>query len=72
MEDLINWISNNKEWIFSGAGIAIIGLIGRFIYKGTQASSSQNIKSGKNSTNIQVGRDMNISNGSKNDNAGQK
>lgn len=27
MKDIIEWIIKNKEWIFSGAGIAIISLL---------------------------------------------
>ena len=32
MSALFQWITNNKEWLFSGAGISIIGL-GYFVFK---------------------------------------
>jgi len=72
LEDFIDWISKNTEWVFSGAGIAIIGLIGRFVFKGMQTSSSQKIKSGSSSTNLQIGRDINIGSGSNNDDVQEK
>lgn len=65
----MNFIIDNKEWIFSGIGISIFGLAGsflifvfkKFILKNNKSDNSkQNIKSGKNSTNIQVGGDIHI------------
>lgn len=51
-----DWISNNYEWIFSGLGIFVIGII-------CKQKSSQNvrqtIKSGKHSTNMQINGDYN-------------
>jgi|GEM_PF-6697020 len=55
---MINWIITNKEWIFSGIGVVIItGIIG--ILKGKEKSKDNikmNQKSGKNSSNIQIGQ----------------
>lgn len=60
MEDFIAWVIDNKEWLFSGVGVAIIiGIVG-LIFKKTYASSTQTIRSGERSTNIQVGRDVSI------------
>ena len=52
-------ILNNKEWLFSGVGIVIVGVILRVFFK-TKPGSNQTIKSGKNSKNIQAGRDIHI------------
>ncbi|WP_339292725.1 hypothetical protein MKY48_08640 [Paenibacillus sp. FSL W8-0187] len=63
---MIDWIFNNKEWVFSGVGISIISLITFFLKKGKEKSnSSQTITSGNNSYNIQGGSDVNITIGDK-------
>ena len=56
----MNWIIENKEWLFSGAAIVIIGLVIK-IFKGSSAASfnKQVQKGGHNSTNIQVGGSLN-------------
>lgn len=46
---IIDWIAENKEWLFSGVFVAVIGWL--FISKGKK----QVQKGGKGSTNIQVG-----------------
>ena len=48
------------EVLFSGAGVVIIGWLGRLIFKKTRTSSTQTIRSGDNSTNVQAGRDVSI------------
>ncbi len=53
---VVNYIIDNKEWIFSGVGVAIIS----WLFFGRSSNSSMNQKSGDNSTNIQVGSDFNI------------
>lgn len=50
----------NKEWLFSGLGIFILGLLGRYYFKTRQLTTSQTLKSGKNSNNFQAGRNINI------------
>lgn len=57
----MTWIVDSKEWLFSGIGVAIITLIGRFLYKQRQTSLSQTIKSGDKSTNLQAGGNVNLS-----------
>lgn len=52
----MEWITQNKEWIFSGIGVFIIGLIFA-VYK-KQKFKKNKQKSGANSTNIQIGRDF--------------
>lgn len=54
----MNWVVENKEWLFSGAAIAIpLALLGWFI---TSRRNKQVQKGGHNSTNIQVGRDLSV------------
>jgi hypothetical protein len=56
-----NWILNNKEWLFSGVGVAaIVSLVG-FLSR-RKSASRQKQRSGRNSTNIQAGRDVTITN----------
>jgi len=56
----MKWILDNKEWIFSGVGVAIV-LLGIKIFK-KPSHKGKNIKlkqkSGSNSTNIQIGGDF--------------
>lgn len=60
----MEWIIENKNWLFSGIAIAIpLALIGWFV---TSRGNKQSQKGGKNSTNIQVGGDFNV--GDKKDN----
>lgn len=68
-DGIMDWIIQNKEWLFSGIGVTIIvGLIGIFIKsKLKNGSKRQIIKSGNHSTNIQGGRDVNITFGDKHD-----
>ncbi len=57
----MNWIIENKEWIFSGAGIFILSLIiGYFCNK--EKTNKQVQKSGSNSTNYQAGGNIRIGN----------
>lgn len=51
--DIVSWITNNKEWFFSGLGVFIIGLL---FVKGSTNKLIQKQKSGDNSENIQVGK----------------
>ena len=60
MEQFWEWIIANKEWMFSGVGAVLVTWIAQFIVKRKQAASAQTIRSGKGSTNIQSGRDINI------------
>jgi len=54
---MIQWIVTNKEWIFSGIGIAAIAAGLKFFSKDKGAI---NQKIGNNSTGIQAGRDVNL------------
>lgn len=55
----MNWIIDNKEWLFSGLGIFLITLI-IGIFKKRGSSNSQSLKSGSNSTNVQAKGDVNV------------
>ncbi|MGB9939640.1 hypothetical protein [Methanosarcina sp.] len=63
---MLDWIYNNREWLFDGAGILIISFfLKKILFKESEQSSGterikQIQKSGKNSTNIQSGHDMTI------------
>ena len=55
---MYRFIADNKEWIFSGAGIAIIGGVLSMLFK--RKKREQGIESGDSSTNIQAGDGANI------------
>ena len=56
----MEWIINNKEWIFSGIGVAVVSLIiGLFLKQKPIQSTKMEQKSGNNSTNIQIGGSFN-------------
>lgn len=57
---MIEWIIENKTWLFSGLAVAIpIALLGWIISR-PKNKTVQKQKSGKHSVNIQVGKDVNI------------
>lgn len=56
----MNWINENKEWIFSGVGVVIITFILNYFFK--EKIFSQKQKSGKKSNNYQAGKDITINN----------
>lgn len=65
----MEWIINNKEWLFSGIGVVVLtGIISLLIknIKGKQ-KDYQIINSGDKSTNIQGGKDVKVTLGEKND-----
>ncbi len=54
----MQWITENKDWLFSGVAIAIpLAIIGWFI---SSRRNKQVQKGGESSTNIQVGGNLNI------------
>lgn len=59
---MLDWLIMNKEWVFSGIGVLILGAIVRYILKRkSNANITQNQTSGKSSINIQGARDINLS-----------
>ncbi|WP_288342882.1 hypothetical protein [uncultured Roseivirga sp.] len=56
----MDWIIENKEWIFSGIGVFVLGIVYAFFKKRKKSKSlKMKQKSGDNSTNIQIGGDYN-------------
>lgn len=54
----MEWLSQNKDWIFSGVGVFFLGLVFAFFQKSKgKKRIKQKQKSGSNSTNIQIGGD---------------
>lgn len=54
----MEWIVENKDWLFSGAAIALpLAVIGWFI---SSRKAKQTQKGGDNSTNIQVGGNFKV------------
>jgi len=52
----MDWIIENKEWLFSGIAIALpLAIVGWLI---SSRGNKQVQKGGKNSTNIQVGGNL--------------
>lgn len=66
----LDWIMQNKEWLFSGIGVTLISVIvGLFVknkYRGKK-TYHQVINSGDKSTNIQGGRDVHVTFGENHD-----
>lgn len=60
---MLNWLNENKEWLFSGGGVALFGWIGTRIFKRkSNGNNNQRIKTGEKSKNYQSGRDLIINN----------
>ncbi|MQR02475.1 hypothetical protein GEV47_17505 [Glaciimonas sp. GS1] len=60
MKHILDWIVANKEWVFSGIGASALSLLVGVFARKKKASPTQSQTSGKNSTNIQAGGDINI------------
>ncbi|MCQ2754767.1 MAG: hypothetical protein MJ231_06940 [bacterium] len=57
MRTVLNWLITNKEWVFSGIGIFIIGL---FFTSKAVKRNKQKQKLGDNSFGIQANGDVKI------------
>ncbi|UTW03916.1 hypothetical protein KDX31_02465 [Amphritea atlantica] len=55
METITEWINNNYTWVFSGAGIFVLGGIIALFKRKVSSGITQKQRSGNNSTNIQAG-----------------
>ena len=63
MEAPLKWINENREWLFSGIGVFIIGALWALLVrrkKQPTADVQQSLRARDASDNIQVGRDFNI------------
>jgi hypothetical protein len=59
--DVLKWAIQNKTWLFSGAGVAVITAIVSIVWwMITKSSHAQQQSGGIGSRNIQAGRDVNI------------
>lgn len=56
---MIDWLTSNKEWVFSGVGVSIAGAIAAWFFSRSRATQ-QRQSSGDNSVNIQAGKDVHI------------
>jgi len=55
---MVDWLAQNKEWVFSGVGVFFIALLLAFLKRLTErARVQQRQNSGSGSVNIQVGGD---------------
>lgn len=64
----MEWIIENKEWLFSGIGLLVLSTIGGLFYKKSKGEkNNQGIKSGDHSINIQGSSDIRIGDGRTND-----
>jgi len=45
----MNWVWANKEWVFSGAGVALLGLLYKLLLKSRPADNSGHVSTGRNS-----------------------
>ncbi len=58
----MNWILDNKEWVFSGIGVFVLGIVGSWLYRRSRASSiNQTQTSGTRSKNYQSAGDLSVS-----------
>ena len=56
---MVDWLIQNKEWVFGGVGVAAItGLIA--LLRRNSKGPGQSQTSGPLSTNVQAGRDINL------------
>ncbi len=60
LPDIWAWILRNKEWIFSGVGVAIFAVLGRHLFKRTASGTAFTNTAGAYSKNIQAGRDVHL------------
>lgn len=62
-QNVMLWVSKNKEWLFSGAGITVILFVLGILFKIKKRkydNMALSQKSGSNSVNLQSARDINI------------
>lgn len=68
----MNWIT----WVFSGVGVAVpLALIGWWFSRKSsddQSGVNQHLKAGRNSTNVQAGRDATVNTLDKRNSEGEK
>jgi hypothetical protein len=66
VEDIVNWLYHERQWLFSGLGVLIAAGIVKWLIdrrNRSPASAPQTQVSGSHSRNMQAGRDVNLRNG---------
>ncbi|MGR6503505.1 MULTISPECIES: hypothetical protein [unclassified Shewanella] len=58
MNDIWKLLVDHYQWVFSGAGIAVLGGMIAFFKKKKSSGITQTQKSGANSLNIQAGKNV--------------
>lgn len=61
----MDWLIENREWVFSGIGVLVLSTIVGFTFKRNQ--SQNKIESGDKSINIQGSRNVKVRNGKTDD-----
>jgi hypothetical protein len=56
MENIISWILENKQWIFSGIGVFIISGIVAIIFRSKRKNKESEIDQTVNKGNVTVGK----------------
>jgi hypothetical protein len=64
VDNIVAFLSDNKEWIFSGIGVALMGVFISLF----QVSTRKRSHVARSSLNVQVGRNIDIRIGSQSDN----
>ena len=58
---MFRWLVANREWIFSGVGVAVIGsFVGWLVHRDRAIRSNQTQHGGVDSLNLQAGRDITV------------
>lgn len=60
MQNIMELLTANKEWAFSGIGVAVLGLVVGLFRRRTSGGPPQSQRAGKGSINIQAARDIRI------------
>jgi predicted tellurium resistance membrane protein TerC len=59
LNQFMEWLIKNKEWVFSGIGVAVLAWIGGWLFLRSKSETARKQKqiqrSGDNSINIQAG-----------------
>lgn len=64
--ECIPWLAENKEWVFSGIGVAILCAILKFFFGKRKSDSAVVQQAGDKSVNINAGKDVHYDNSRKN------
>ena len=57
---IMEWLTTNKEWVFSGIGVFALGLVIAWLRRSSKSSHQMSQKGGIGSKNYQAGKDIRI------------